>query len=83
MKKGLRKQPKVKAAGIKINKKYTNSDSGQKTRMAKEVIKFKGKSSNEVYKGVWAGDSVGGDKKTRYKTKESKYTKKFREKFGK
>lgn len=27
----LRKQPKVKVAGIKINKKYTNKDSGQKT----------------------------------------------------
>lgn len=78
----LRKQPKVKAAGIKINKKYTNSDSGQKTRMAKEVKKFKSKDSGNPFH-LWSGDSVGGDKKTRYKTKESKHTKKFREKFGK
>ena len=76
----LRKQPKVKAAGIKINKKYTNKDSGQKTRMAKEVKKFKSSKENPFFQ--WSGDT---DSKTGkpYKTKESKHTKKFRGKFGK
>lgn len=81
MRKGLRKQPKVKTAGIKINKKYTNSDSGQKTRMGKEIKKFaKSKGSSAYFQ--WSGDTDPKTNKT-YKTKESKYTKKFKEKFGK
>lgn len=79
--KKLKKQPKVKAAGIKINKKYTNSDSGQKERMAKEVKSFsKAKGSTGYHQ--WSGDT---DSKTGkpYKTKESKHTKKFKAKFGK
>lgn len=82
MRKGLRKQPKVKAAGIKINKKYTNKDNGQKTRMATEVKKFAKSKGKEAYDHQWTGDT---DSKTgkAYKTKESKHTKKFKEKFGK
>lgn len=77
----LRKQPKVKAAGIKINKKYTNKDSGQKKRMGAEISKFKNSKGSTGYH-QWSGDT---DSKTGkpYKTKESKHTKKFREKFGK
>lgn len=79
--KKLRKQPKVKAAGIKINKKYTNSDSGQKTRMGAEVKKFAKSKGGAAY-FQWSGDTNQKTGKP-YKTKESKHTKKFREKFGK
>jgi hypothetical protein len=84
MKKSNRKfkaQPKVKAEGIKIPKKYTTGDKEQASKMAKEIKKFKGpKTTNPFFQ--WTGDT---DPKTgkRYKSKPSVATKAFNKKYSK
>ena len=78
-----RKQKYVKGGGIEYPAKYAKKgNTEQKKLMGIEISKFKSSKGNEAYH-LWSGDSVEGDKKTRYKTKESKYTKKFRNMFKK
>ena len=80
-KRKFKPQPKVKAAGKKIPKKYTKASKSQQKKMANEIKKFKGtKGSKGTHQ--WTGDT---DPKTgkRYKTKESPATKAFRKKYGK
>lgn len=79
--KKLKKVKRVSAGkGRKVPKKYTTGSPQQAKEMADEIDKFKGDKSKKAYK-QWEADT---NKKTgkAYKTKPSKSTKKFKEKFG-
>lgn len=78
--KKIKKVKKVKVSGIKVPKKYTNSDDGQKERMAKEIKKFKNAKDSSPY-FQWSGDTDPKTKKT-YVTKKSSATKKYNEVYG-
>lgn len=79
-KKKFKPVKKVKVIGIKIPKKYTNKNAGQKERMAKEIKKFKDAEDSSPY-FQWSGDTDPKTKKT-YKTKKSIATKKYGEIYG-
>lgn len=74
-------QPKVKASGKKIPKKYTKSSKSQQKKMADEIKKYKGTKGG---KGThqWTGDTNPKTGK-RYKTKKSAATKAYERMYGK